>query len=114
MNDCLFCKIANKEIPAKIEYEDDEILGFHDIDPQAPLHLVFIPKKHIVSLDQVLISDSNLIGKLLFQMAETARKLKINESGYRIVNNTGANGGQTVFHIHFHLLAERKLKWPPG
>lgn len=114
MNDCLFCKIANKEIPAKIEYEDDEILGFHDIDPQAPLHLVFIPKKHIVSLDQVLISDSNLIGNLLFQMAETARKLKINESGYRIVNNTGANGGQTVFHIHFHLLAERKLKWPPG
>lgn len=114
MDDCLFCKIANKEIPAKIEYEDDEILGFHDIDPQAPLHLVFIPKKHIVSLDQVLISDSNLIGNLLFQMAETARKLKINESGYRIVNNTGANGGQTVFHIHFHLLAERKLKWPPG
>ncbi|PJE04275.1 MAG: histidine triad nucleotide-binding protein [Leptospira sp.] len=114
MNDCLFCKIANKEIPAKIEYEDDEILGFHDIDPQAPVHLVFIPKKHIVSLDQVLISDSNLIGNLLFHMAETARKLKINESGYRIVNNTGANGGQTVFHIHFHLLAERKLKWPPG
>ncbi|MCG9874420.1 MAG: histidine triad nucleotide-binding protein [Leptospiraceae bacterium] len=114
MDDCLFCKIANKKIPAKIEYEDEEILGFHDIDPQAPVHLIFIPKKHIVSLDQVQISDTNLIGKLLFQMAETARKLKISEAGYRVVNNIGTDGGQTVFHIHFHLLAGRKLKWPPG
>ncbi|NCN09552.1 MAG: histidine triad nucleotide-binding protein [Leptospira sp.] len=114
MNDCLFCKIVNKEIPAKVAYEDEEILGFYDISPQAPVHIVFIPKKHIESLDQLKTSDTDLIGKLHFNIAETARNLKINQAGYRVVNNTGENGGQTVFHIHFHLLADRKLKWPPG
>jgi histidine triad (HIT) family protein len=114
MSDCLFCKIVNKEIPAKIVYEDEDVLGFHDISPQAPTHLVFIPKKHIESLDKFISEDTDLIGKLHFQMAQTARTLNLSQEGYRVINNTGTNGGQTVFHIHFHLLAGRRLKWPPG
>ncbi|WCL48117.1 histidine triad nucleotide-binding protein [Leptospira sp. GIMC2001] len=114
MDNCIFCKIINKEIPAKIEYEDDEILGFYDISPQAPVHLVFIPKKHIESIATATEEDFQIIGRLLFQIANTAKKLGLDQSGYRIVNNMGKDGGQTVFHLHFHLLGKRSLLWPPG
>ncbi len=111
---CIFCKIIAKEIPSKIAFENEEILAFHDISPQAPVHIVFIPKKHIVSLADVKNEDSVLLGNILVQIREVANNLGIAENGYRVVNNTGKNGGQTVFHIHFHLLAERQLQWPPG
>ncbi|AOP34964.1 histidine triad nucleotide-binding protein [Leptospira tipperaryensis] len=111
---CIFCKIIAKEIPSKIAFENEEILAFHDISPQAPVHIVFIPKKHIVSLSDVKNEDSALLGNILVQIRDVAKNLGIAENGYRVVNNTGKNGGQTVFHIHFHLLAERQLHWPPG
>ncbi|MCC5813788.1 MAG: histidine triad nucleotide-binding protein [Leptospira sp.] len=114
MNDCIFCKIANKEIPAKIEYEDDDMIAFHDLNPQAPIHLLFIPKKHIESLDKLNQEDSIVIGKIFFQISKLAQSLGLDESGYRVVNNMGADGGQTVYHIHFHLLGKRPLTWPPG
>jgi len=114
MDNCIFCKIINKEIPAKIEYEDDEILGFYDISPQAPVHLVFIPKKHIESLATAEEEDFPILGRLLLQIANTAKKLGLDKTGYRVVNNMGSDGGQTVFHIHFHLLGKRSLHWPPG
>ncbi|AYV55171.1 histidine triad nucleotide-binding protein [Leptospira kmetyi] len=116
MNDpnCIFCKIIRKEIPSKIAFEDEEILAFHDISPQAPVHIVFIPKKHITSLAQIEDGDSSLLANVLLKIRDTAKNLGIAENGYRVVNNTGKNGGQTVFHIHFHLLAERRLLWPPG
>jgi histidine triad (HIT) family protein len=114
MNDCIFCKIANKEIPAKIEYEDEDMIAFHDLNPQAPIHLLFIPKKHIESLDKLNQEDSIVIGKIFFQISKLAQSLGLDESGYRVVNNMGADGGQTVYHIHFHLLGKRPLKWPPG
>ncbi|XDD49508.1 histidine triad nucleotide-binding protein [Leptospira sp. WS92.C1] len=116
MNDpnCIFCKIIRKEIPAKIAFEDEEILAFHDISPQAPVHIVFIPKKHIVSLAETTNPDATLLGNILVRIQETAKTLGFSKKGYRVVNNTGTNGGQTVFHIHFHLLAERRLQWPPG
>jgi histidine triad (HIT) family protein len=114
MENCIFCKIVSKEIPAKVEYEDENILAFHDITPQAPIHIVFIPKKHIESLDKIIVEDIELIGSIHYQIAEVARKLGLDKTGYRVVNNMGKDGGQTVFHIHFHLLGNRPLKWPPG
>ncbi|ALO26760.1 MULTISPECIES: histidine triad nucleotide-binding protein [Leptospira] len=116
MNDhhCIFCKIIRKEIPSKIAFENEEILAFHDISPQAPTHIVFVPKKHIKSLREIGNEDSSLLGNMLLRIRDTAKNLGFAEDGYRIVNNTGKNGGQTVFHIHFHLLAERQLLWPPG
>ncbi|MDV6236807.1 histidine triad nucleotide-binding protein [Leptospira ellisii] len=113
-SNCIFCKIVRKEIPARIAYEDDEIVAFHDISPQAPVHVVFIPKKHVVSLAEISDEDATLFGKLLLRIRDTAKTLGVTENGYRVVNNTGKNGGQTVFHIHFHLLAERRMTWPPG
>ncbi len=114
MENCLFCKIVAKAIPAKIEYEDDEILAFHDIHPQAPVHILFIPKKHIESLAHITEDDTLLIGKIHKKIQETAKRLGLEDSGYRVINNTGRDGGQTVFHIHFHLLGKRPMKWPPG
>ncbi|TGK00235.1 histidine triad nucleotide-binding protein [Leptospira langatensis] len=111
---CLFCKIIKKEIPAKIEFEDENLLAFYDISPQAPTHLLVIPKKHIVSLDQAEASDKALIGEILFRVSEIAKSLGLDKEGFRVVNNSGALGGQTVFHLHFHLLGGRQMKWPPG
>ncbi|MFA4793966.1 histidine triad nucleotide-binding protein [Leptospira kirschneri] len=111
---CIFCKIVRKEIPSKIVFENEETLAFYDIFPQAPVHIVFIPKKHISSLSEIENEDSNLLGNILLQIRDIAKNLGFAENGYRVVNNTGKNGGQTVFHIHFHLLAERQLHWPPG
>lgn len=109
MEDCIFCKIIKGEIPSKKIYEDDEILAFHDISPMAPTHVVIIPKKHIASANELTEENAGFISHVYVTAAKIAKELGIDESGYRIVNNCGADGGQTVFHIHFHLLGGKKL-----
>lgn len=114
MNDCIFCKIVRKEIPARIVYEDDEILAFDDIRPQAPVHTLIIPRKHLASLKETGPEEASLLGRILNRASEIARLKGIDRSGYRVVVNTGPDSGQEVFHIHFHLLGGRRLGWPPG
>ena len=109
---CLFCRIVRGEIPAKLVLETDECLAFRDINPQAPVHVVVIPKEHIASLDAA--RDAATVGRLALVAADIARHEGIAESGYRTVINTNADGGQTVFHIHLHLLGGRHMGWPPG
>lgn len=111
---CLFCAITNKEIPAKIEYEDERVVVFHDINPQAPTHLLAIPRLHIESLRDVTDEHTDLLGYLLKISAQVARALGHDENGYRVVINTGSYAGQTVFHVHAHVLGGRVLSWPPG
>lgn len=113
MGNCLFCEIVKKNIPSKIAYEDDMILAFHDIDPQAPVHVLVIPKKHIESLDKVEDDDRELLGHIMIKIHEIAGELGI-ENGYRVVSNNGEDAFQTVKHLHFHILGKRKLSWPPG
>ena len=113
MSDCLFCKIAAGEIPSSKVYEDDYVYAFLDISPQAPFHAVIIPKEHIGSADEINGENSILIAKVFEAVAKIAKQEKL-ENGYRVVNNCGEDGGQTVHHIHFHLLARRNLAWPPG
>jgi histidine triad (HIT) family protein len=113
MSDCLFCKIVEGEIPSNKIYEDDDLFAFHDISPQAPVHLLVVPKKHIASLDEADEGDAALMGKILLLLRNLAREQGV-ESGYRVVNNCGASAGQSVFHVHFHLLGGRALGWPPG
>lgn len=113
MADCIFCMIANKEIPAKIVFEDDQLLCFHDLEPQAPVHVLIIPKKHIASMDDVTDEDQKLLGHLMIKVKDIAKELGL-ENGYRLVNNCGEDGFQTVKHVHFHLLGKRKMTWPPG
>lgn len=113
MSDCIFCKIVQGEIPSDKVYEDDRILCFKDLDPQAPVHVLIIPKKHISSLDDVREEDSELLGYIMLKVREIAADLGL-ENGYRLVNNCGEDGLQTVQHLHFHLLGRRKLTWPPG
>ena len=105
--------IANKEIPGNIVYEDDRIVCFHDLEPQAPVHVLIIPKKHIASLDDVKDDDAELLGYIMTKVKDIAAILGL-ENGYRLVNNCGEDGMQTVKHLHFHLLGKRKLTWPPG
>ncbi|QUH26911.1 histidine triad nucleotide-binding protein [Serpentinicella alkaliphila] len=115
MSDCLFCKIVNKEIPATIVYEDNYVVAFNDISPQAPKHVLVIPKKHIASFDHLTEEDNKEIIPYVFTaINKIAKDLDISEEGYRVVNNCGKMGGQTVGHIHFHLLGGRQLMWPPG
>lgn len=111
--DCIFCKIANKEIPSKKVYEDDQIVAFNDLDPQAPVHVLIIPKKHIQSADQITDDDKEVIGKIFVVASKIAKELGL-ENGYRIVNNCGEDSGQTVQHLHFHLMGGRKMHWPAG
>ena len=113
MGDCVFCKIAEKEIPSNIGYEDDQIICFHDLEPQAPVHVLIIPKKHIASMDDVSADDQQLMGYIMTKVKEIAKTLGL-ENGYRLVNNCGEDGFQTVKHLHFHLLGKRKMTWPPG
>ena len=110
----IFSKIIRKEIPAKIVFEDEDILAFHDVAPQAPVHILIIPKKEIATLNDALPSDQVLLGKLMFVAAKIAKDLGVAEQGYRTVMNCNKDGGQAVYHIHLHLLAGRKLNWPPG
>lgn len=110
MKNCIFCKIAKKELPAKIEYEDKEIVAFDDIAPKAPVHILIVPKRHIASINELKKSDALIIGKLVLVAQKLAKEKGIDQSGYRLVFNTGANSGQIVDHIHLHLLGGQKLK----
>ena len=112
MTDCLFCRIVRKEIPAQIVAETDDCLAFRDISPQAPTHVLVIPKKHVDSL--IKISDPLIVGRMAVLAAELAKTLGVSDAGYRLVINTGDDGGQTVKHLHAHLLAGRAMHWPPG
>jgi histidine triad (HIT) family protein len=112
-SDCLFCKIAAKQIPAKVVYEDADVFAFEDIGPQAPTHILIIPRKHFASLNDVTPQDQAVLGKLQLVAAQIARDKKLLD-GYRTVVNSGAGAGQTVFHMHLHLLGGRDFHWPPG
>lgn len=110
----IFNKIINKEIPADIVYEDDQCLAFKDISPQAPLHILVIPKKEISSMNDTASDDKNLLGHMMLKCAEIAKEQAVSEDGYRLVVNTNKNGGQSVDHLHIHILGGRQLQWPPG
>ena len=114
VDSCLFCEIAAKEIDAEIIYEDDEILAFKDIKPQAPLHFLFIPKKHIETLNDISPEDAALIGRMLSKVRDIAVREGASEDGYRVVINCNRDAGQEVFHLHVHLLGGRRFTWPPG
>lgn len=111
--DCLFCKIIDKNIPAQIVYEDDKVLAFNDINPQAPFHALIIPKKHISTLNDIQEDDAELVGHMLLAAGKIAKKQGFAESGYRTVFNCNQDGGQTVYHIHLHVLAGKAMGWPP-
>ncbi|WP_223638582.1 histidine triad nucleotide-binding protein [Corallococcus sp. EGB] len=113
-SDCLFCKIRDGLIPAKVVYKDDDCLAFEDINPQAPTHVLFIPRKHIPTVNDITVDDRALVGSLYMAAAKVARERGYADTGYRVVMNTQRDAGQTVFHIHLHLLAGRQLHWPPG
>ncbi|MGB9665180.1 MAG: histidine triad nucleotide-binding protein [Ignavibacteria bacterium] len=112
--DCIFCKIVNKELKSEIVFENENIIGFNDINPVAPHHILFVPKKHIDRLTNAELEDINLLGELIFRAKEYAKKIGIDSSGYRLVINTGKDAGQAVFHIHLHLIGGRVMSWPPG
>ncbi|MEZ0343704.1 MAG: histidine triad nucleotide-binding protein [Caldimicrobium sp.] len=111
---CVFCKIVNKEISSKIVYEDEKVLAFHDINPQAPFHILVIPKKHLSTLLELTEEDKELIGHIYLVINKIAKDLGFAERGFRVVVNCKEEAGQTVFHIHFHILAGRPMDWPPG
>jgi len=112
--DCLFCKISSGEMDTDFVYEDDRVVVFEDINPQAPVHLLIVPKKHIADLNHLETSENDLIGHVYQVAKKMAAENEIADSGYRLVSNCGDEGGQTVYHIHFHLLGGRELQWPPG
>ena len=112
--DCIFCKIANKEIPSNIVYENDTVIAFHDLDPKAPVHVLVIPKKHISSWNGLSTADGETLVQIALAVQEVAKICGIYESGYRVVNNCGVDGGQTVGHLHFHVLGGREMLWPAG
>ncbi len=112
--DCLFCKIIAGEIPSAKVYEDDLVFAFRDIDPKAPTHILIIPKQHIASVNEINDENCNVVGHIFKIAAEIAKSEGIAEDGYRIVTNIGENGGQTVGHLHYHMLGGRSLQWPPG
>ena len=113
MSDCLFCRIGNKEIPAKIVYDAPDLFAFEDIQPQAPTHILICPRKHVAALDEAGDADALLLGRMQLVAAQIAREKKTTD-GYRIVLNNGRGAGQSVFHLHLHLLGGRTLRWPPG
>jgi histidine triad (HIT) family protein len=114
MTDTLFAKIIRREIPADIVYEDDDVLAFRDITPQAPVHVLFIPKTPVATLNDLTAADALGVGKLVLAAARYAKAQGFAEDGYRVVINCNRDGGQTVFHLHLHLLAGRAMRWPPG
>ena len=111
---CLFCKIINREIPADIVYEDDEVLAFNDINPQAPTHVLIIPKQHIATLNDIEEHQLATVGRLQYTAARLAKDYGFAEGGYRVVMNCNEDGGQTVYHIHMHLMGGRRFTWPAG
>lgn len=114
MTDCLFCKIAQGEIPATKVYEDEEVIAFRDLNPQAPTHLLIIPRRHIATLNDLQDGDAPLVGKMFMVAKQLAHAEGFSEQGYRTVFNCNRAGGQEVFHIHLHLLGGRQMRWPPG
>src|SRR5213075_243865 len=114
MGDTLFDKIIRREIPAEIVYEDDDVLAFRDINPQAPVHVLFIPKKSLATLNELSADNAAVVGKLFLAATGWAKQQGFADDGYRLVMNCNKHGGQTVFHIHLHLLAGRQMTWPPG
>jgi len=114
MADCLFCKIIDRKIPSSIVYEDERVFAFNDINPQAPTHVLVIPKRHIESLNEISTEDDQIVGELVRRAAAIAKERGISAGGYRTVFNTNREAGQTVFHIHLHLLGGRSMHWPPG
>ena len=111
---CLFCRIASGEIPAKKVHEDADVVAFHDINPQAPTHVLVIPRRHIAMLNDLSDADANAIGTTIVRASQIARDLRLHDGGYRLVVNNGEGAGQTVFHIHVHVLGGRSFTWPPG
>ena len=114
MSECLFCKIAEKKIPAKLVQEDEHTVAFDDINPQAPVHTLVIPKRHVTAVHDLGLEDEALLARLLMSCAKVAALKGLRSSGYRVVTNTGRDAGQTVFHLHFHVLGGRHMTWPPG
>lgn len=112
--DCIFCKIASKAIPSTLIYEDEQIVAFHDNDPQAPTHILIVPHQHIATINELDKGDSALIGHMILTATKLAKDLSLAEDGYRLVWNCNRQGGQAVFHIHLHLLGGRSMHWPPG
>ena len=112
-DDCLFCKIGDKKIPSKVVYQDEDVFAFEDISPQAPTHILICPRKHFASLNEAVPGDQSLLGKLQLVAAQLARDRKLLD-GYRTVFNNGSGAGQSVFHLHLHLLGGRAFRWPPG
>lgn len=114
MQDCIFCKIINKEIPSEIVFEDEKVLAFKDVNPIAPTHILLIPKKHIPTLLDLSDDDKKLIGHLHIVASKIAKEFGLEKEGFRLVNNCLEGAGQSVFHLHFHLIGGRLLNWPPG
>lgn len=114
MEGCLFCRIAAGEVPATVVQQDDEVLAFRDIDPKAPVHTLVIPRRHVASVNELTDTDHDLVGKLVATAKAIAKSEGIAESGYRLVMNTGPDAGQSVAHIHLHVLGGRPMRWPPG
>ena len=114
MENCIFCKIISGEISAKMVFEDERMIAFNDINPQAPIHVLLIPKEHFASLNEIPEEKKGILNHLLLKARQIAREKEIAENGYRIVLNTARDSGQEVFHIHFHLLGGRRMHWPPG
>lgn len=112
--DCLFCKIAAGQIPAALVHEGDDLIAFRDINPQAPLHVLIVPRRHIATVNDLTAADASLVGDLINVAREIAAKEGVSENGYRLVLNCNRDGGQTVDHIHLHLLGGRPMRWPPG
>jgi histidine triad (HIT) family protein len=111
---CIFCKIIDKKIPSRIVHEDELSVAFHDVNPQAPVHILIVPKKHIPEIHSMTVADKELVGHLFLNAKKIADDLGLDRNGYRMVINNGAGAGQTVFHIHLHLLSGRHFVWPPG
>jgi histidine triad (HIT) family protein len=114
VSDCLFCKICAGEIPAKIAYQDEHLIAFHDIEPQAPTHILIIPRIHIATINDIKPDQAELIGKMVLTAQHLTNELNLADAGYRLVMNCNKDGGQAIYHIHLHLLGGRAMKWPPG
>lgn len=114
MEDCLFCKIVEKQIPSEIVFENEKVLAFKDVDPIAPIHILIIPKEHITTTNDLKEDDKELIGEIFLTAKHLAKEFNIAEDGYRTVFNCNEKGGQSVYHIHLHLIGGRQMKWPPG
>ena len=114
MSDCLFCKILDGEIPCDRVYENDQVIAFRDVNPQAPTHILVIPRKHISTVNDLTADDKNIVGEMMLAAQAVAKQEGIEESGYRLIMNCNEGAGQTVFHIHLHILGGRRMNWPPG